>query len=716
MAMKGYHYHQRLTVQKWNGKIVQERHNLICILKKCIYRLTTEVICQFVFSICISRARYRSKYDGLCTALEKCLTKGGEGCGNCCDDDTKKPIDHESKDAQHSAKNFITTLEPFLDAWDNYAAFDAVDTELVKLFDFQLNLSIPASSSNVDGEVSTLIPELELFCLQGSGETAADAMSTFIELAAAEKSRLMEVNGMFLPNHRNSCISFTDRFCWSRYMDILRKNKNTGLIDDLWERGISDGNRDVRSRLVSIPCSPQFKRFIPKYLDHSADTESLSTAKPSNEYVNETDDIDAFTSLLIQSGHLEIVDITKKEINEEEQPQLDLTTAILDDDFDDSPLEISTLRSDDNTNGAASSKKKVEREWDNKIKGVTGESTTTTSTDENDLFSNDETDESESFDKTKIGGSSQFNITASAFACPPDNSSSTLGLMHSAAAGLIERHLENCLHVKTEGSRKCSMLLTSTHLILEYDVDCDGLYEGELMAVHEEAERQRMIEESARVGCGGVLDEEKIRNDIERRQKMTAALRPKSIRWNLSELSHVYLRRYRLRDSAIELFFIPSGGTSFGGYGLYSPSTSLFIDFGPRYEGNSRRDGAAFAVMKRAPPQAIKQWPDRAAQFSHEQLSRLTIGWVEGRITNFDYLLHLNMLAGRSYNDTCQYPIMPWVLSNYHSEKIPDLTDPANFRDLTKPMGALNPNRLEDFIERFNTFADPTIPPFMYGR
>lgn len=30
-------------------------------------------------------------------------------------------------------------------------------------------------------------------------------------------------------------------------------------------------------------------------------------------------------------------------------------------------------------------------------------------------------------------------------------------------------------------------------------------------------------------------------------------------------------------------------------------------------------------------------------------------------------------------------------------------------------MGALNPDRLEDFIERFNTFADPSIPPFMYG-
>jgi hypothetical protein len=148
---------------------------------------------------------------------------------------------------------------------------------------------------------------------------------------------------------------------------------------------------------------------------------------------------------------------------------------------------------------------------------------------------------------------------------------------------------------------------------------------------------------------------------------------------------------------------------------LYSAETSLFLDFGAGYEGNVRRDKAANSIMRRAPPQAVKQWPDRSRQFLHEQLSRLTIAWVDGRIDNFDYLLHLNMLAGRSYNDLCQYPVMPWVLSDYKSEDIPDLSDPSNFRDLSKPIGALNPDRLNEFIERFETFADPTIPPFMYG-
>ena len=43
------------------------------------------------------------------------------------------------------------------------------------------------------------------------------------------------------------------------------------------------------------------------------------------------------------------------------------------------------------------------------------------------------------------------------------------------------------------------------------------------------------------------------------------------------------------------------------------------------------------------------------------------------------------------------------------------MTDKENFRDLSKPMGALNEERLAELIDRFRTFDDPSIPPFMYG-
>jgi hypothetical protein len=45
----------------------------------------------------------------------------------------------------------------------------------------------------------------------------------------------------------------------------------------------------------------------------------------------------------------------------------------------------------------------------------------------------------------------------------------------------------------------------------------------------------------------------------------------------------------------------------------------------------------------------------------------------------------LNCLAGRSYKDCTQYPVFPWVLSDYKCEKLAE----ASLQDLAKPMGAI---------------------------
>ncbi|XP_068423686.1 WD repeat- and FYVE domain-containing protein 4 isoform X1 [Clinocottus analis] len=74
--------------------------------------------------------------------------------------------------------------------------------------------------------------------------------------------------------------------------------------------------------------------------------------------------------------------------------------------------------------------------------------------------------------------------------------------------------------------------------------------------------------------------------------------------------------------------------------------------------------------------------------------------WQRGEISNFEYLMHLNTIAGRTYNDLMQYPIFPWVLADYQSEVL-DLSNPSTFRDLSKPMGAQTEKRRQVFIQRY---------------
>ncbi|XP_041362357.1 WD repeat and FYVE domain-containing protein 3-like isoform X2 [Gigantopelta aegis] len=94
----------------------------------------------------------------------------------------------------------------------------------------------------------------------------------------------------------------------------------------------------------------------------------------------------------------------------------------------------------------------------------------------------------------------------------------------------------------------------------------------------------------------------------------------------------------------------------------------------------------------------------------------VTQRWERGEINNFQYLMHLNTLAGRCYNDLMQYPVFPWIIADYDSEDL-DLSNPATFRDLSRPMGGQSPDRLKQFEKRYNEWDDPQgeTPPYHYG-
>lgn len=62
------------------------------------------------------------------------------------------------------------------------------------------------------------------------------------------------------------------------------------------------------------------------------------------------------------------------------------------------------------------------------------------------------------------------------------------------------------------------------------------------------------------------------------------------------------------------------------------------------------------------------------------------------RVIMITYLLYYS-LADRTVNDLTQYPVFPWIIADYSSATL-DLTNPKTFRDLSKPIGALNPERL----------------------
>ena len=101
---------------------------------------------------------------------------------------------------------------------------------------------------------------------------------------------------------------------------------------------------------------------------------------------------------------------------------------------------------------------------------------------------------------------------------------------------------------------------------------------------------------------------------------------------------------------------------------------------------------------------------------SAARLRARTVQWRRREISNFEYLMYVNQFAGRTLCDLNQYPVFPWVLADYSSPHL-DLSDPRTFRDLSKPMGAIDPVRARKFQERYENSEewDDCVPAFHYG-
>uniref|UniRef100_A0A673JM56 WD repeat- and FYVE domain-containing protein 4-like n=1 Tax=Sinocyclocheilus rhinocerous TaxID=307959 RepID=A0A673JM56_9TELE len=130
--------------------------------------------------------------------------------------------------------------------------------------------------------------------------------------------------------------------------------------------------------------------------------------------------------------------------------------------------------------------------------------------------------------------------------------------------------------------------------------------------------------------------------------KEKSSVSPSCKRWSYDDIKEANFMRFLLEDNALEMFL--------------KNGTSVFLVF-----------------------------------FNNDHVN----AYKRGEISNFEYLMHLNTLAGRTYNDLMQYPVFPWIIADYESETL-DLSHPATFRDLSKPMGAQNEKRKEKFIQRYN--------------
>jgi factor associated with neutral sphingomyelinase activation len=170
-------------------------------------------------------------------------------------------------------------------------------------------------------------------------------------------------------------------------------------------------------------------------------------------------------------------------------------------------------------------------------------------------------------------------------------------------------------------------------------------------------------------------------------------------RCSLRDINRVYKRRYMLQQCGLEIFYDRN-------------ESSIFLAFSSK----SERD-----KVERVLNNGGELNDDGPSE--HQMLREKMRQWQKREIDNYTYLMFINTMADRSVNDLTQYPVFPWVIQDFDSAQL-DLANPQTFRDLEKPIGALNKDRLAHFRQRYEDMPrekpglplpEGIPPPFMYG-
>lgn len=79
---------------------------------------------------------------------------------------------------------------------------------------------------------------------------------------------------------------------------------------------------------------------------------------------------------------------------------------------------------------------------------------------------------------------------------------------------------------------------------------------------------------------------------------------------------------------------------------------------------------------------ATKETASSTSTASRDSICDIVDGWTQGKVSNLDYILYLNKLAGRRVGDPNFHPVVPWI-TDFSSKE-------GKLRDLTKSKFRLN--------------------------
>jgi hypothetical protein len=160
----------------------------------------------------------------------------------------------------------------------------------------------------------------------------------------------------------------------------------------------------------------------------------------------------------------------------------------------------------------------------------------------------------------------------------------------------------------------------------------------------------------------------------------------------LDSIAMVVPRAWRLRHTAFEIYVrVPDVGQ---GSGLKWPNRfRLWQGFMFDVGSTAIRDAC------------IKQLSSMCVNLYPASLQRATEEWEEHGLSNYEYLLFLNLLSGRTFNDLTQYPVMPWTRIDFEPRNKIAPASPKSTGALDAQDGRSAPSRRAEIFRSFRDLS-----------
>ena len=179
----------------------------------------------------------------------------------------------------------------------------------------------------------------------------------------------------------------------------------------------------------------------------------------------------------------------------------------------------------------------------------------------------------------------------------------------------------------------------------------------------------------------------------------------------LPDILFVYKKYYIFKDNSLEIF--TKGNKSYF-FELNTFDENYFMS----KKSISKIRDSFFSYITKSSNSNTKEryYYGGKIKIIYNNIDSLLVNLKKKNISMFEFLMRLNLISNRSFKDVNQYPIFPWIISNYSSKNeikdFNDLLKKENLRNLSKPISTIDEERLNKSIINYDNMKKKFIEKF----